>query len=82
MARIDCALGGRVIIDFYEAEAARLPGKTVAHDRYRVDVNARLCEEILDIRLIRAVRQIPHKKLLHRSTPNCNWRQLRTKYGG
>ena len=67
MTRIDCALGCRVIVDFDEAKPARLPGKAVAHDRYRVDVNARLREEILDIRLIRAVRQIPHKKLLHRS---------------
>jgi len=82
MACIDCALGGRVIVDFYEAKPARLPGKAVAHDRYRVHIDARVCEEILNIRLVRAVRQIPHKKLLHRSTPNCNWRQLRTKYGG
>ena len=82
MARIDGALGGRVIADFDEPKAARLARKTVAHDRYRIYVDACICEEILDIRLVRTVRQIPHKKLLHRSTPNCNWRQQRTKYGG
>src|SRR5579859_6081427 len=75
MARIDCALRGRVIVDLHEAKASRLTGKAVAHDRYRVHSNAGVCEEILDIRLVRTVRQISYKKLLHRSTPNCNWRQ-------
>jgi hypothetical protein len=67
MARIDCALGGGIVVDFDETEAARLAGKAVAHNRYRIHINACVCEEILDIRLVRTVRQISHKKLLHLS---------------
>jgi hypothetical protein len=73
MARIHRALGGRVIIDLDEAKAPRLAGKAVAHHRHRVHSDARICEESLDIRLVRTVRQISYEKLLHRSTPNCNW---------
>jgi len=73
MAGIDCALGGPIIIDLHEAKSARLTGKTVAHDGHRVYIDACICEEILDIRLVRTIRQISYKKLLHRSTPNCNW---------
>ena len=65
MARIDRLLGSRVVVCFDEAEASSLPGKAVAHDRHRIHIHACVCEEILDIRFVRTVREIPHKKLLH-----------------
>jgi len=69
VASIDSALGGAVIADLHEAEASCLPGKAVAHDRHRIYRYACLREEILDIRLIRSIRQISYEKLLHRSNP-------------
>jgi hypothetical protein len=67
MARIDCALGSGIVVDLHKAEASRLAGKAVAHHCYRIHIYACVCEEILDIRLVRTVRQISHKKLLHLS---------------
>jgi len=82
VARIHGPLGGRVIVDFDEAKAPRLPGKTIAHHRHRVHIHACVCEELLDIRLVRTVRQIPYEKLLHRDTPDCHWKTTVSKYGG
>src|ERR1051325_2214666 len=81
MAGINRFLGGAVVIDLHKPEASRLARKAVPHDRYRIHSDPCLSEEILDVGLIRAVRQISSKKLLHWSTPNCNWRRQDSRRG-
>jgi hypothetical protein len=69
VAMIDCLLGGGGVANFHESEAARLACESVPHDGYGVDRDSMSGEKILDIGLIRRVRQVPNKKLFHLETP-------------
>jgi hypothetical protein len=65
VARFGGALCGSIIVDFDKPKPASLAGKTVAHDGHGIDCYAVIGKEILDIRLICGVREIPYEKLFH-----------------
>src|SRR5580700_9321640 len=64
VATVDRPLRRGVVLDLDEPEPPRLSGKTVAHHRDCVDRHSLAGEKILDVRLIRRVRQVSYKELL------------------
>ncbi len=65
MAGVDGALRRRIIVDLDKSESTSLAGKTIAHDRHRIDGHAVIGKKVLYIRLVCRIREISHKKLLH-----------------
>jgi hypothetical protein len=62
-------LRGCVVLNFDKTESAGLAGETVAHDGYGIYSDAVSGKEILEVGLIRRVREISYKELFHLSTP-------------